>query len=654
MDRSGGMVLPSLAPYPPPSLKTKVMPEEWALCMESWLLLTHKFLLMSRKDFNDSSKDPSLSIFLLSYVKNTTNGEGKEATPQSINLWRQCFRLIHRLFIEADTMPSVMLDWSFLASLSIVYRQKRSLPRVLEEVWQAQQLDANVSVRQGKASLIMLLDKARLVPELDNAMTEAVALSKACHFCGQFLMVGSDMIDSICHAYHSQTLPQKKAVTLVYVLLTSLMSPKRIQTSTLLDHLFSLRSTNLMKAVIETSPFLYLFEQFLAGEETDARRAAPLMKMFASYSRPKVGMSLNSGTKIEKGKSKGKAVDEHEHDSIATGHVHKMSLISQIQDLFPDLGSGFIVKLLDEYDDDTEQVTAHLLDDDLPQKLKEADHKENIETGRTFIQDHDLVPDLAPHSTPPMLPSRHNVHDDDELDRLAVDASRLHFGRKDRDMTADQLLASERHPTHKAAILSALAAFDSDDDERDDTYDAEDVGGTVDTTFADDEADSKEDRNEETLFNAYISASGVFNRDAETRRGKARMALQSETGLTNEAIEGWAIMVRRDPKRLQRLEREHNGPQQRALAGNSWKADSGTEETEDSDVGTAGIGRRGSRGKYGGRGSQRGGSGGVTGATNEKGTQVARQRKDANKSSRANHNRRDQRARKMARGGFPG
>lgn len=54
----------------------------------------------------------------------------------------------------------------------------------------------------------------------------------------------------------------------------------------------------------------------------------------------------------------------------------------------------------------------------------------------------------------------------------------------------------------------------------------------------------------------------------------------------------------------------------------------------------------------GGRGRGGGGAGGdVAGPADDRGTQIARQRKDAQKGSRANHNRRDQRARKMARGG---
>ena len=55
-----------------------------------------------------------------------------------------------------------------------------------------------------------------------------------------------------------------------------------------------------------------------------------------------------------------------------------MSVITQVQDLFPDLGAGFVVKLLDEYNDNAEKVIAHLLEDSLPPHLTEADRSEQL------------------------------------------------------------------------------------------------------------------------------------------------------------------------------------------------------------------------------------------------------------------------------------
>jgi activating signal cointegrator complex subunit 2 len=211
---------------------------------------------------------------------------------------------------------------------------------------------------------------------------------------------------------------------------------------------------------------------------------------------------------------------------------------------------------------------------------------------------------------------------------------------------------------NKAAILSALAAFDSDDDERDDTYDVEDVGGTVDSAAPgnniEEECTDVGDVNDETLYRAYKSSPKLFERDAATRRSKSRMALAEETGMTNEAIEGWGLMLSRDPRQMRRLEAKFSTftGGQNELAPTAWRASPAASGTEDSDVDGSSRGRGGFRGR-GGRSGRGRGRGNVAGLTGEKDTEVARQRKEANKGSRANHNRRDQRARKMARGGFP-
>jgi activating signal cointegrator complex subunit 2 len=270
------------------------------------------------------------------------------------------------------------------------------------------------------------------------------------------------------------------------------------------------------------------------------------------------------------------------------------------------------------------------------------------------------LPGLAPRPTPPLLPTRRNVFDDDTFDQLAVDTSRLHFGRRNPDQTADDILKDRSTAPKKATILSALASFDSDDDERDDTYDVEDVGGTVDSATPgsnpEEASANTSNTNEETLFRAFKMTPSVFYRDSATRRSKPRIALKEETGITDEAIEGWALMLSRDPRRVRRLEAKFSSfsGAQKELASTAWKADLGSSGTEESDGG--GRAGRGANLGPSGRGGRRRGEtvrgGTVTGPTGEKETEIARQRKEANKGSRANHNRRDQRARKMARGAF--
>lgn len=251
------------------------------------------------------------------------------------------------------------------------------------------------------------------------------------------------------------------------------------------------------------------------------------------------------------------------------------------------------------------------------------------------------------------------MFDDDELDRLALDTSGLHFGKKEAGKTADDMLADRSKAPNKAAILSALATFDLDDDERDDTYDAADVGGTVDTANTEDPTND----NEEALWKAYQVDPNNFGRDQATRRGATRTKLKEETGMTDEAIEGWAVMLSRNANQKRRLELKYSAAnqftgRQNELASTAWRASpagSGTEMSDTDGGGSGGRGRGGGRARGRGRGGRGGGRGGnVAGPTGEQETEQARRRKEANKGQRANHNRRDQRAKKMARGGLPG
>ena len=80
---------------------------------------------------------------------------------------------------------------------------------------------------------------------------------------------------------------------------------------------------------------------------------------------------------MDNGKGKGKETAPADGFESQV-HIHSASLISQVQDIFPDLGSGFIAKLLDEFNNDTEQVIAHLLEDSLPAHLHGADRSETL------------------------------------------------------------------------------------------------------------------------------------------------------------------------------------------------------------------------------------------------------------------------------------
>ncbi|KAL8718967.1 MAG: hypothetical protein Q9225_003960 [Loekoesia sp. 1 TL-2023] len=567
--------LPPFAPFPPPSVRKGILPDEWELCLDAWLLLA------------------------------------------------------------------------------------QGLKPLLRDLWQGE--DLGKKFQKHKSSLIRSFEVATGKdehPELEMTLARTAALLRSCPSYGQFLMTGSDFIDALAALYDSITSFNQKLVVIIYRCFSSLLDPSNPKYSMLLDHLYGLSSSQkqnqFLSALCSSTPFLRKLRGRIAGPESI--RAEKLIKQLSAFEGTGAlppRRKRPARTKVHKGK--GKQTDEYGHGALdGSLHVHKMSLVTQIQDLFPDLGSGFMVKLLDEYGDDTEQVTAHLLDDSLPPHLKSLNRSE--EMPQPEPQDStNLAPHLSPHTIPPLLPIRRNIHDNDAFDRLAITPSQIHRGLKSSSQTADTVLQDRSSAPNKAAILSALAAFDSDDDERDDTYDVEDVGGTVDAAIpGSDEVDADlRDKNEEALFRAWKMSPEVFERDAATKRGKARMALKSETGMTDEAIEGWGIMVGRDPRRLRRLEArfEMFGGEQRELGKTRYREGEGTDESDWGEKSGVARGRGGFRGRGRGRG---GGAGNVAGPADERGTQVARQRKDVNKASRANHNRRDQRAKKMARVGFPG
>ncbi|KAL8928497.1 MAG: hypothetical protein Q9208_001731 [Pyrenodesmia sp. 3 TL-2023] len=656
------MDLPPFAPFPPANLRKEIVPEEWELCLDAWLLLAEGHLLLPLESFASKlSKDPSLPIFLSSYAEATAaDVRPDELDPKSKQLRRSCYLLIRRCLSEPKQKPPLLLEWQFLSDVCIIYTRSPSLKSLLQGLWQAEHLDDKF--KKHKTSLTRSLDDAASradLSELQTTLARTAALLRACPAYGQYLLLGSDFIDAVT-TLHGNASPayQKRLVVITYRCFLALMDPSFPRFSTLLDHLYSMNSSaSLLAALCSSTPFVQRLRERIAGPE--AIRAEKLIQRLSAFEG--TGTLANRGKKPLRNKSykgKGKQKDEYGHGSLDEGlHVHRMSLVTQVQDLFPDLGSGFIVKLLNEYNDDTEQVTAHLLDDSLPAHLQSLDRSVSLpHPSPQLATDH--APHLSPRTTTPLLPTRRNIHDNDAFDRLTIDPSQIHRGLKSSSRTADTVLQDRSSAPNKAAILSALAAFDSDDDERDDTYDVEDVGGTVDTAVpGSDEVDADlRDKNEEALFRAWKMSPEVFERDAATKRGKPRTALRSETGMTDEAIEGWGIMVGRDPRRLRRLEArfEMFGGQQRELGTSRYREGEGTDDSDRGEGSSGGRSRGGFRGRGRGRGGRGGGGGDVAGPADDKATQVARQRKDASKGTRANHNRRDQRARKVARAGFPG
>ena len=159
------------------------------------------------------------------------------------------------------------------------------------------------------------------------------------------------------------------------------------------------------------------------------------------------------------------------------------SLISQVKDLLPHLGGGFVEAALEYFDKDPEKVINSLLEENLPPHLIEMDRETPRKPKRTSVSA------LVVKDDP--LFQRNNLYDGDEFDvvtRDTVDLSKIHRGKSKRDAkNANVLLddktelASMRDRFMSLGVVTedVIVIDDHDpnyDDEYDDTYDQNAVG----------------------------------------------------------------------------------------------------------------------------------------------------------------------------------
>ncbi|KAL2130084.1 hypothetical protein VTI74DRAFT_6922 [Chaetomium olivicolor] len=651
--------LPAFVLFPIAAWRDQVLPDEWVSLLNAWRALVNSHLSLSDNDFLATSiKDESLQAFLTSFTREVAlGGIGVLGSSSAAKrLLRECLALATRL-LQAPSPPSRLVQWDFLSDLSRVYGKKAGI--LLDSLSEGSKGALESSLATLKKFLIKNLDAGLNGGDLkgiEERLERVNDLIRVSPSTAEFLLAGSDFVDGLISCYKITNPPLRKAlIATTYLCLMGLAEGQKL--SALTDQLYSLKAAaethktgplnvndSLVAELVTSTPLLQQLQRRLEEADTTSTRTKSVLAQLGSFKKPGGGMSKPKRLikrKIDKGKG---LADYDEAQAQQDIHIHRMSHISQVQDLFPELGTGFISKLLDEYADNTEEVVAHLLDGSLPPHLDSLDRSEDLSPSQPTAS---LPPrrrsSLLPRPTPPQSLSD---LEEDNLDILTASASRLHIGKRP-NVNADSLLADRSQAPNKAAILSALAAFDSDDDERDDTYDAADVGGTVDTPTAE---ETLPEGTEATLYRAWAATPKLFARDNETRRSKEREVLRDETGMTDEALEGWAVMLGRDAgmrRRLQARYGEWTG-EQVDLGSTAWRAGVDDQDGEGSD--SAGpTGRGGHRRGRGGRGG-RGRGGGVPPPAAD--SDIARRRKEQNKGSRANHNRRDQRARKMARGGF--
>ncbi|GAA5906495.1 hypothetical protein JCM5296_003784 [Sporobolomyces johnsonii] len=312
------------------------------------------------------------------------------------------------------------------------------------------------------------------------------------------------------------------------------------------------------------------------------------------------------------------------------------SAISSLSDLFPALPPSFLRACLlhpsfsptpsSSTSESTERVVAALLEESLPADLRRLrDHPEEVEAPETTAAREERV-----------TVERRNVFDEDRTFSRGV----LIQGKgkeKERVRPNPTFSATSRQLDDqlKASIIALAEAPSSDEDEGAegeaflDDFDAGPtlaVGGDGEDEHREGAAPAPpsapsgayDPATALLLESTYLSHPALFGRDAATRRSKERKALREKTRLGDEQIEGWAVMLGRDPKMLQKLKDKHldlsassNHPARAASSPNPPPSSSRPPNPNSGGEGTRGGrgGRGGGRGRGDGSGRGRGDGG---------------------------------------------
>jgi len=641
--------LPPLLAYPSESIRGQLPPQEWESCLELWISSVELRLGLSNDRFSKASLQTLGVPFLGSYLpKHEFRVHELVKGTNASRLDKLCYLLLKRILSRPNDAVDSVGYFDMLSLGSAAYGQHNSWRKVLKSTWSKHPTKARKAIESAKSSLAGSSSSRAQ----QDWLQKLSALTRALPEVATVTVAGADYLDTLNDIYKNGSDEIQRVVTAnIYYSFAALLDTKHV--TILTDNIYHLKSeadrlqksnsstTTIFSSLLCTTSFL---RHFSSNEEVAARKQG-LIEQLSTYRQHMLHLHpLPPVQKKKKGKQR-----VREDDGM---HMHKAAQISQVHELFPDLSTAYIMKALDHFSDNVEAVIAALLEpESLPDSLKDQDVSD-VHVG--FDLD---LPDLAPRSTPPLLPQRKSVFDNDEFDQLNISSKQLRRGKK--DLNIDEVGEEGSRVRSKAAILSALAAFDSDDDERDDTYDVADIGGAVDNTVDSDERRTHDD-NEEALFKAWKQNPELFSRDSKTRASNIRQQLKGETGMSDEQIEGWAIMLKRDPKMESRLQDKYSavrafGGNQRALESTKWQTsistensdvDSGPERSND----TRRMGQDGIRGHRDfGRGRGRGG-GSASGPPDAASTQAARRRKEQGSGRGGANHRRDARARKIGRG----
>ncbi|KAJ2966653.1 hypothetical protein NQ176_g10047 [Zarea fungicola] len=381
--------LPPLAAYPQAPWRHRLSPVEWTSLQNAWIAIMQAFLSSPLSELVKalSEEDSSLVRFLTSFAQEATVQDVSH--PPSPALLKTVLQLVSHL---TSLKPTSDIDkFEFLANLAKVYPKKLIAPflsRALTASPRAAAVESSLTAL--KRSLIMQLD-AGIRGDLKLAEASLAQLNPLLHAspeaCVLFL-AGDDFVDGLIAGYRVMNPPLRKVILAsLYLCLVGLVESRPAKWSMLSDALFALRSAadlhkqgplnandSLVPELVTSTPLLkvLLMRAVAEGVATDNLRKR-ITALEAFKKGPMVRPKRLIRRKVDKGKGK-----QTRDDVDAEIHIHRMSQITQVQDLFPDLGAGFVARCLEEYSEDVEQVVANLLSDSLPTHLAIADRTEGL------------------------------------------------------------------------------------------------------------------------------------------------------------------------------------------------------------------------------------------------------------------------------------
>lgn len=378
--------LPPFAPFPKASWRQHISSSDWDALSEAWIALSQAYLGLEDAAFKQAAAgDESLTIFVSTFVEETATESGAKTT--SPRLLKTTFRLISRLLTVSP--PPGLLDVKFLAGFAKIFPKKHTEP-VLTHLFASHATPLESSLLSLKKLLIPQLD-AGSKGDLRLVEAELIRLNPLLHVSSNacmLLLAGSDFFDGLVTCFQVINPPLRKAIiTTVYLCLIGLIETEPPKWSMISDQLFAIQAAaethkkgtlnpndSLAADLVTNTPILKALIRKLESSPTAPSTLKSRITTLESF---KTGVTVRPKKLVKRKIDKGKGVEAAE-DVHAEMHIHKMSQITNIQDIFPDLGAGFIAKCLDEYNDDVEKVIASLFDESLPPHLATADRSETL------------------------------------------------------------------------------------------------------------------------------------------------------------------------------------------------------------------------------------------------------------------------------------